>query len=274
MMNEDARFPLSPMLNNVPVGSEPPPLSLELPGASFTKGENSEVLAPAVSRSGSAVPTEESRSPLTRLPENSLMGSGGARPPSAELFYKGEPLDADLGEGAASTAGGSQSEASESPSPAPDLDLLESDAAPLEDAPSGLCEDTQPTGGTLTVCQVSVDLLEADLAHSGVQEEVDTDAESAIHALLALQREPSPSTPRSRGSSPEPYRRRPLSPSRQGAIVKGPGAEASRYFCKYPRCGKAYASTDAVRKHCRQRHLDWLRRLGHGCPALYCRWEE
>ena len=28
-----------------------------------------------------------------------------------------------------------------------------------------------------------------------------------------------------------------------------------------------------VRKHCRQRHLEWLRRLGHGCPALYCRWE-
>ena len=46
-----------------------------------------------------------------------------------------------------------------------------------------------------------------------------------------------------------------------------------RFFCKHPGCGKGYASTDAVRKHCRQRHLEWLRQQGHGCPALYCRWE-
>jgi len=110
---------------------------------------------------------------------------------------------------------------------------------------------------------------------------VDKDAESAIHALLALQREPSPKDDPEPGS-PEPDYHRPLSPNpaRLGVISKGiqkgggAGPEASRFFCKFPRCGKAYASTDAVRKHCRQRHLDWLRRLGHGCPALYCRWEE
>ena len=54
----------------------------------------------------------------------------------------------------------------------------------------------------------------------------------------------------------------------------GPSSTAARFYCRYPKCGKGYASTDAVRKHCRQRHLEWLRRLGHGCPALYCRWEE
>ena len=51
-------------------------------------------------------------------------------------------------------------------------------------------------------------------------------------------------------------------------------ASTARFYCKFPRCGKAYSSTDAVRKHCRQRHLEWLRRLGHGCPALYCEWDE
>ena len=41
-----------------------------------------------------------------------------------------------------------------------------------------------------------------------------------------------------------------------------------------------YSSTDAVRKHCRKRHLEWLRKLdlmaAHDRylpkPALYCRW--
>jgi len=45
-----------------------------------------------------------------------------------------------------------------------------------------------------------------------------------------------------------------------------------RFFCRHPGCGKGYASTDAVRKHCRQRHLEWLRALGHGAPSLYCSW--
>jgi|TARA_B110001469_G_C9435560_1_gene220987 hypothetical protein len=41
-----------------------------------------------------------------------------------------------------------------------------------------------------------------------------------------------------------------------------------------------YSSTDAVRKHCRKRHLEWLRKLDQMAahdrylpkPALYCRW--
>ena len=97
-----------------------------------------------------------------------------------------------------------------------------------------------------------------------VKVDVEDDAESAIQALLALQQEPSPPMQRGPGS--------PLMGIHRGGIHK---SEATiRFYCRYPRCGKGYASTDAVRKHCRQRHLEWLRRLGHGCPALYCRWEE
>ena len=46
-----------------------------------------------------------------------------------------------------------------------------------------------------------------------------------------------------------------------------------RYFCRYPGCTKIYATTDGVRKHCRQQHNQWLKRLGPGCPDLYCRRE-
>lgn len=34
---------------------------------------------------------------------------------------------------------------------------------------------------------------------------------------------------------------------------------STRFVCRYPDCGKEYASRDAVRKHCRLRHLEWLR---------------
>jgi len=34
-----------------------------------------------------------------------------------------------------------------------------------------------------------------------------------------------------------------------------------RFTCKHPGCGREYASRDAVRKHCRIRHLAWLRGL-------------
>ena len=36
------------------------------------------------------------------------------------------------------------------------------------------------------------------------------------------------------------------------------------FSCKFPGCGREYASRDAVRKHCRLRHLDWLRSLDKG----------
>eukprot|EP00966_Prymnesium_polylepis_P247018 5712878-Prymnesium_polylepis.2 len=38
-------------------------------------------------------------------------------------------------------------------------------------------------------------------------------------------------------------------------------AADGRFQCAYPKCPKTYASQDAVRKHCRLQHLEWLRNL-------------
>ena len=37
--------------------------------------------------------------------------------------------------------------------------------------------------------------------------------------------------------------------------------DRSRFVCKHPGCEREYASRDAVRKHCRIHHLQWLRTL-------------
>lgn len=103
----------------------------------------------------------------------------------------------------------------------------------------------------------------------------ESEQEDAVQALLALQRVPSAEPTHCPQVLLTGTKRRADTPpladnSRHSPMPRG-DAEP-RFFCKFPRCGKGYASTDAVRKHCRQRHLEWLRRLGHGCPALYCRW--
>jgi len=247
MLNEEVRYPLSPMHDNILAGAcEPPPPALELPAA--IKGENLEVDLPVGEpRSGLQAPVapEDARSPLTRLSEGAAVS--GVRPPSAELFY---------GEGGQCGGCDESAEGSDEGDFAPPPQQHGADGGPGGD------------GAPVEPLQLLVKLEE------------DKSEESAIQALLALQREPSPTTPTSsRDASPE-RRDRPRSPNmmvRHSGIQKGfpaGGDAATRFFCKFPRCGKAYASTDAVRKHCRQRHLDWLRRLGHGCPALYCRWEE
>jgi len=40
------------------------------------------------------------------------------------------------------------------------------------------------------------------------------------------------------------------------------------YMCR--QCQREYASTDAVRKHARMVHPDWIKAQGQGCPSLYC----
>lgn len=250
MLYEDARIPLSPMRDNIMSVADAPPPSLQLPVA--IKGEQVEGETSLMSsRAGSTVPTEESRSPVTHMPHHgSPDAQRGWIPPSSELFRKGSEGILDLEQEGTPTEASLRSD---SPTCPPSVEEGELDGG------------AEGVAGTSSEQEVPVATIE-----------VDKDAESAIHALLALQREASPLNSRSRTGSPEPHRRRPHSPNlpRQSAIHKGAGGEASRFFCKFPRCGKAYASTDAVRKHCRQRHLDWLRRLGHGCPALYCRWED
>ena len=47
-----------------------------------------------------------------------------------------------------------------------------------------------------------------------------------------------------------------------------PNGTCKSYLCN--QCGREYASTDAVRKHARQNHPDWLKEQGQGCPSLYC----
>jgi hypothetical protein len=73
------------------------------------------------------------------------------------------------------------------------------------------------------------------------------------------------------------------SPKRMRAPKDGaPPPGTSRFRCKFPGCRKLYASTDAVRKHCRKRHLDWLRQIdrysaherGMPKPAMYCVWGD
>ena len=48
---------------------------------------------------------------------------------------------------------------------------------------------------------------------------------------------------------------------------------ASQFTCRHPACGKAYGCPDAVRKHCRKEHSDWLRSLPDLGPTTYCSWE-
>ena len=63
-------------------------------------------------------------------------------------------------------------------------------------------------------------------------------------------------------------------------LAGAPPPGTTRFRCRFPGCKKLYASTDAVRKHCRKRHLEWLRRIdmvsahdrGMPKPALYCVW--
>ena len=43
-----------------------------------------------------------------------------------------------------------------------------------------------------------------------------------------------------------------------------PGVQVHVYTCKFPGCGREFSARDAVRKHCRNRHLEWLRSIDRG----------
>jgi len=70
-----------------------------------------------------------------------------------------------------------------------------------------------------------------------------------------------------------PTRRASPNSSLEGVKRRGIADTASRFTCRHPGCGKAYSCPDAVRKHCRREHQDWLRRLAYGAPSQYCTWE-
>jgi len=65
-------------------------------------------------------------------------------------------------------------------------------------------------------------------------------------------------------------------PSRQSSRASSPGLSSLSGSCRTGRtfvcrkCHREYASTDAVRKHARQNHPEWIRAQGQGDPSLYC----
>ena len=109
----------------------------------------------------------------------------------------------------------------------------------------------------------------ADEGEEGEEGEEEGDGEEdMVHALLAL----------SQGRlapTPAPRRAKRASSSTAAGPLKRRGVadRASQFTCKHPGCGKLYGCPDAVRKHCRKAHYDWLRSLGPVGPAGYCSWE-
>ena len=74
---------------------------------------------------------------------------------------------------------------------------------------------------------------------------------------------PAPPALHPRAISPPHLALRPSPPPPAHVLVSAgaPPPGTSRFRCKFPGCSKLYASTDAVRKHCRKRHLEWLRQI-------------
>ena len=88
--------------------------------------------------------------------------------------------------------------------------------------------------------------------------------------LLAFQRGAAPDSP-AVGSLREMEAAAPDSAPQKR---RGVADRASHFYCKHPDCGKSYGCPDAVRKHCRKKHSEWLRRLGASTgPSGYCRWD-
>ena len=52
--------------------------------------------------------------------------------------------------------------------------------------------------------------------------------------------------------------------TRRDNHVQFPGVQVHAYTCKFPGCGREFSARDAVRKHCRNRHLEWLRSIDRG----------
>ena len=110
-------------------------------------------------------------------------------------------------------------------------------------------------------------------ADEGEEEGEDGEVERAgeedmVNALLALSQGRLAPTPAPRRA------KRPSSSAAAGPLKRrGVADRASQFTCKHPGCGKLYGCPDAVRKHCRKAHYDWLRSLGPVGPAGYCSWE-
>ena len=119
------------------------------------------------------------------------------------------------------------------------------------------------TEGTLAMLMADMQKVKEEAAQDPPAE---TAAEAAIRSLLDLGR-------RTVSAAPAPRAERRQSPSSGALKRRGVADRASQFTCRHVGCGKAYGCPDAVRKHCRKAHQEWLRSLGHVGPAGYCSWE-
>ena len=119
------------------------------------------------------------------------------------------------------------------------------------------------TEGTLAMLMADMQKVKEEAAQEPPAE---TAAEAAIRSLLDLRQG-------SVAAAPAPRAERRQSPSSGPLKRRGVADRASQFTCRHLGCGKAYGCPDAVRKHCRKAHQDWLRSLGHVGPAGYCSWE-
>ena len=269
------RSPLEPVKDNIlPVAGEPPPLELPDPlkGAQAIDDVPEELMQEADPESGDSAET------LPSLASSSSSAGTSAGPVLAASdeallhVQRSQPLAMPM-----------KRDSTGMPTERPEFGLSSSAPAFASSAPAFAFSLPRPASLT-------------------VSRNEDDGAASAIQALLALQRDDSPGRapvprswstlsdgeaplgrvlsdsrldvcPPSPALSAKSMDDRPAWPTPLGGGSSRPSKDgAARFYCRFPKCGKGYASTDAVRKHCRQRHLEWLRRLGHGCPALYCRW--
>uniref|UniRef100_A0A7S2G9M3 C2H2-type domain-containing protein n=1 Tax=Haptolina brevifila TaxID=156173 RepID=A0A7S2G9M3_9EUKA len=248
-MIDEPRQPLSPVSEpNLLAGADPLPV-LDL-GPELLKGENlGAPLQPERPRTLLHAQTSAADVPEPPILTDAALSKGTITPlqPVADPGLK---VRVDAG--------------TESPCPQSDDASWEQTSPPLTGEPGMWADDAD-----------SDDTRPGD-GHAAAAGTVEDEAEDedAVMVLLSLHRVPSqdqvslppPSVGMKRGRAQSP----PDDDDSGPRLLEGD----SRYFCRYPGCGKGYASTDAVRKHCRQRHLEWLRRLGHGCPQLYCRWGD
>ena len=125
--------------------------------------------------------------------------------------------------------------------------------------------ETAEAEGTLAMLMADMQKVKEEAAQESPAE---TAADAAIRSLLDLRQGSVAGLP----SAPRSERRH--SPSSGALKRRGVADRATQFTCRHLGCGKAYGCPDAVRKHCRKAHQDWLRSLGHVGPADYCSWES
>lgn len=139
-----------------------------------------------------------------------------------------------------------------------------SERDPSEESPNaGECGDDERAGGE-EGASLLLALGMAASAQAATSAQAAASSAEAGAAAAMLRRE----APRARPASP----RAPASANSQ-LKRRGVADRASLFFCKFQGCNKSYGCPDAVRKHCRKQHSEWLRSLGNAGPSSYSYWD-